>query len=135
MVIKTTIPASIGGLVLGLVDAKLPSGVVGRTIVKAVIGALWGGFMGRFLGEAGAAAGVATVMGSIGHEFGLRLGGGIVTTTKKEGVKELVEMAADDAEIQGHLAALATEDVSYDGTRLVSSLGDYEQMAAEDDNY
>lgn len=139
MVLKTALPATLGGLVLGLVDAKFlgEAGTVARTAVKVIMGTLFGGFSAKFLGESGAAAATAVVMGSIGHEFGLRLGGGLVARSSKEGVHELVQMAAMDAEVRGELEGLVTDGaaVSYDGTVMADSLSDYEQMAAEDDSY
>jgi hypothetical protein len=139
VVARTALPAALGGLLLGFLDAKVLSKSAGglgvRTGIKVLLGTLIGAFSGRLLGEAGAAAATATIMGSVGHEFGVRLGGGVVAINKLAGMHELIAMAQEDGEVQAELSALATGNPTYDGARMINSLSEYEVMAGEDDSY
>jgi hypothetical protein len=107
-IVMAAIPATIGGIVIGLMDAKLlgPMGTIGRTVGKIVTAVIVAAVGRKWLGPMGTGVAMGAILGTIGHEVGIRLGGGILATSKKEGIKELVEMAATDAETQAELGAL-----------------------------
>ena len=124
------IPATIGGVIIGLMDAKLlgPLGTVGRTLGKVVTAVLVAAIGRRWLGPMGTGVAMGAILGTIGHEVGIRLGGGIVATSKKEGVRELVEMAATDAETQAELGALI--EGNYGDESTATAVNSY-QMAID----
>ncbi len=49
---------------------------------------------------------MGAVLGTIGHEFGVRAAGGMVTMNTKESVSALIEQAATDGDMQAELGAL-----------------------------
>src|SRR5687767_296888 len=126
------IPATLGGILIGFVDAKLlgPLGTIGRNIGKLLVAAGGAALLRKKLGPAGTGVFLGSIVGTIGHEFGVRLGGGMVTMTKREGVRELVEMAATDAETQAELGALV--DGADDGIEgeFSNAAKDYEEALA-----
>lgn len=124
------IPATIGGVVMGFADAKLlgPLGTIGRNVGKLILTAGLAALLRKRLGPVGTGVMSGAILGTIGHEVGVRLGGGMVTMTKREGVRELVEMAATDAETQQELSALVDGDDQVEGFKDEAS--DYEQALA-----
>lgn len=126
------IPATLGGILIGFVDAKLlgPLGTIGRNIGKLIVAAGGAALLRKRLGPVGTGVFMGSIVGTMGHEFGVRLGGGMVTMTKREGVRELVEMAATDAETQAELGALV--DGADDGIEgeFSSAAKDYEEALA-----
>jgi hypothetical protein len=127
------IPATLGGILIGFVDAKLlgPMGTIGRNIGKLLVTAGAAALLRKKLGPVGTGVMTGAILGTIGHEFGVRIGGGMVTMTKREGVRELVEMAATDAETQAELGALVEGEGgdSIDG-EFKSAAADYEEALA-----
>lgn len=122
-IVMAAIPATIGGIVIGLVDSKLlgPMGTIGRTIGKLVTAVLVAAVGRRWLGPMGTGVAMGAILGTIGHEVGIRLGGGVVAVTKKEGVQELVEMAATDAEVQAQLQGLVEGGMGDESTATAVS--------------
>lgn len=126
------IPATIGGILIGFIDAKLlgPLGTIGRNVGKLLVTAGAAALLRKKLGPGGTGVMTGAILGTIGHEFGVRLGGGMVTMTKREGVRELVEMAATDAETQAELGALVEGgDDSIEG-EFSNAAKDYEEALA-----
>lgn len=107
-IMMAAIPATLGGIVIGFVDSKFlgTAGTIGRNVGKLLTAVVVAALARKKLGPVGTGVALGAVLGTIGHEVGVRLGGGMVTMTKREGVKELVEMAATDAETQAELGAL-----------------------------
>lgn len=107
-IMMAAIPATIGGVVIGLMDSRFlgPMGTVGRMVGKLLTAVVVAAVGRRFLGPMGTGVAMGAILGTIGSEIGVRLGGGMVAMTKKEGVQELVEMAATDAETQAQLQGL-----------------------------
>jgi hypothetical protein len=143
-IMVAAVPATIGGLVIGFVDSKFlgTMGTIGRNIGKLLTAVMVGTLGRRFLGPVGTGVAMGAVLGTIGHEFGVKLGGGMVAMTKGEGVRELVEMAATDAETQAELGALIEgndfEDAQheYEGALAGDIPKEYQALAAaagEDD--
>lgn len=124
------IPATIGGVVIGFADAKLlgPLGTIGRNVGKLVLMAGLAALLRKKLGPVGTGVMSGAILGTIGHEVGVRLGGGMVTMTKREGVRELVEMAATDAETQNELSALVDGPDELEG--FTENANEYEQALA-----
>lgn len=122
LVLKSAIPAVVGGALLGFADAKFlgTRGMVIRLVGKGVLATVAGVAGRRFLGREAAAVAVGAVLGSIGSEIGIKLAGGIVAGTKKEGLKELISDPGDDEEVRDAMAALT------EGTNLGQS---YERAA------
>lgn len=119
----TAIPATVGGIIIGVIDSKLlgPMGTIGRVAGKLVTAVLVAAIGRRWLGPMGTGVAMGAILGTIGHEVGIRLGGGIVATSKKEGVQELVEMAATDAEVQAELGALVEGGMGDESTATAVS--------------
>lgn len=117
-IVKTAIPAAIGGLGAGFLDAKvtgdlpLPLRLGAKLLAAGVGGAFMRGNPVR------AAAFMGSMIGSAGYEAGVRLGGGVVATSKGQGMKELAAMAAEDEESLG----LLTEELH--GMGLLTEMGD-----------
>lgn len=130
-VMIAAIPATIGGIVIGFADAKLlgPLGTIGRNVGKLVLMAGLAALLRKRLGPVGTGVMSGAILGTIGHEVGVRLGGGMVTMTKREGVRELVEMAATDAETQAELGALV-DGGDDDVGGFTDNASEYEQALA-----
>ncbi len=126
------IPATLGGILIGFVDAKLlgPMGTIGRNIGKLLVTAGAAALLRKKLGPVGTGVMTGAILGTIGHEFGVRLGGGMVTMTKREGVRELVEMAATDAETQQELGALVEGEGDAIEGEFSNAAKDYEEALA-----
>jgi hypothetical protein len=117
-IMLAAIPATIGGFVIGFVDSKFlgAAGTVARTLGKLVTAFVVGSLGKRWgLGQTGAGIAMGAILGTIGHEFGVKAGGGMIAMTKKEGVSELIAGAAYDAEVQAELGALI-EDGELEGS-------------------
>lgn len=56
------------------------------------------------MGKENSRIAMGAVVSTIGHELGVRLGGGMVAMTKQEGVSALIEAAAEDEEVAALLA-------------------------------
>jgi hypothetical protein len=119
------IPATVGGIVIGFLDSKLlgTQGTIVRNVGKVMTAILVSTIGRRWLGATGSGIAMGAILGTIGHEVGVRLGGGMVTMTKREGVRELVEMAATDAETQAELGALIEDE---GGDQIEGAVSDYE---------
>ena len=106
------IPATIGGFAIGFIDSKFLGqlGTVARTAGKLLTAFLVGTVGKRWLGPVGSGIATGAILGTIGHEFGVRAAGGMVAMTKKESVSQLIEQAATDAEMQAELGALLESD-------------------------
>lgn len=102
--IGMALPATAAGLGVGLIDAKLLAGRGAFMRYGAKVGLAALGLMTarRFptLGPSLAAAGFS----SIGYEFGMKMGGGVLAGSKKAGMKELAAMAAEEEEMSQLLA-------------------------------
>lgn len=122
-------PALIGGGVMGFVDSKFlgTSGTLIRTVVKGGVALGLGTVGRRFFGDVGAKVAMGSVISSIGYEAGVRLGGGMVAMTKQEGVKALIEAAAEDDEI-----AALIEQAAEGQEEEVGDEGDDIEGATED---
>lgn len=139
------LPATFGGAAIGFVDSKIGGrfGFVGRTAVKLGV-AIAAGTIGRkFLGARGGDVAMGAVLSTIGHEIGVRAGGGIVALTRREGVSALLDAAADDPEIAALLDAPPDEDAIGQGKGYLRSMATgaptshpYPELAAmEEDTY
>jgi len=124
IVLTTALPATIGGFALGFIDGKFLSSrsMVARTVGK-ILTALGIGVVGaRFLGTTGTAVAVGTVIGSIGHEFGLKAAGGMVVSpasiAAKQDVKKLGEILAEDEQMRLSALEVGGGVVSYDGVPM-----------------
>lgn len=94
------IPAVLAGAAGNLLEAKALGGrsLLIRGGVRAVLAGVTSLLVGR---KHPMAAGVAmgALLGPIGGELGTKLGGGLVLTSAKKGMGEIVQMAADSEEI------------------------------------
>jgi hypothetical protein len=138
LVLKTALPSIAAGFVFGFIDGKFTAGKgpVVRTVVKILSAMVIGLGAGKVWGDVGAAVATGTILGTVGHEFGLRVAGGMPVMSKKEGVKELIAMAADDVDVRAELGALANEAV-YDGVNMgafggPTTLAEYAEMSDEE---
>lgn len=121
-IVTAAIPATIGGLAIGFIDSKFlgSQGTIARNIGKVLTAVALAALGRKWFGPVGTGVALGAVLGTIGHEVGVRLGGGMVAMSKTEGVRELVAMAATDDETQRELGALieggdfATEARNYE---------------------
>jgi hypothetical protein len=98
--VSVGLTALVSGGAVGFIDSKIGNlGFIGRSVVKVGM-ALGGGFaFKRLLGPRAGLIAMAVPFATLGHETGVKLGGGLVAMTKKQGVAALLEAAADDEEI------------------------------------
>lgn len=127
-VMLAAIPATIGGLAIGFVDAKMigRGGALVRNLVKVVTAIVVGTMGRRWLGPTGSGIAMGAILGTIGHEYGIKLGGGMVAMSKLEGMGDLVEAASTDADVNYQLQALI------EGTDTTSSaIDDYNRAMTD----
>jgi hypothetical protein len=112
------IPATLGGVVIGFMDSKFlgPLGTIGRMVGKILTAVVVAAVGRKWLGPVGTGVAMGAILGTVGSEIGVRLGGGMVAMTKREGVQELVEMAATDAQTQAELGALIEGGIGDEST-------------------
>lgn len=124
-VVRALIPSAAGGLGAGLLDAKIAGNwpMPLRIGAKLVAAALGGAVLRR--NPISAAAFMGSMIGSAGYEGGVRLGGGVIATSKGQGMKELAAMAAEDEESLG----LLTEELH--GMGLLTEMGDDDDGMSE----
>lgn len=135
------LPATIGGFAMGFIDSKFlgTQGTMVRTAAKLVVAGLFGTVGRKYLGPMGSGIAMGAILGSIGTEFGVKAGGGMIAMTKREGVQELIAGAAYDQEVQAELGALiegedGSAGASYQNA-LTGTVMDNYSSALGDDSY
>ena len=106
---QVLIPSTVGGLAMGYLDAKFFKGFgpVMRTAVKGLVAVGAGYIVGKKLRKPRMATAMAGAMfGSIGTEWGIRAGGGIVAASKEEGAGALISAARHNPYVARSLGAL-----------------------------
>lgn len=122
-VVRALIPSAAGGFGAGLLDAKIAGNwpMPLRIFTKLLAAGLGGAVLRR--NPISAAAFMGSMIGSAGYEGGVRLGGGVIATSKGQGMRELAAMAAEDEESLG----LLTEELH--GMGLLTEMGDDDDMS------
>jgi len=101
--LTAAVPAVIAGVGIGFLDTKV---LAGRSIiirVGAKVGAAAIAAMALRSRPKIALATMGAILGTLGYEGGVRLGGGVIATSRPQGIKELAAMAAEDEESLGLL--------------------------------
>ncbi len=112
-------PAALGaGFVMGIVDSKTASkGVVIRVAGKVAVAIGVGMLAGKFLGSRAKDVAIGAALGSLGHEFGAKVSGGMVTQsvkiTGKSGVSELLAAASEEDGAMSELLSGTSDGDSY----------------------
>lgn len=97
------LPAVAAGAGIGFVDTKI---LAGRSIiirVGAKLGAAAVAAMALRSRPKMAFATMGAILGTVGYEGGVRVGGGVIAASKTQGMKELAAMAAEDEQSLGLL--------------------------------
>lgn len=107
-IVIAAVPAVVGAAGFSFLDAKFlgPYGVAIRNAAKLAFAAILGTVGRRYLGKTGSSVAVGAVLGSMGAELGIKLAGGMVTTSQKESVGALITQAAYDGNMRHALGAL-----------------------------
>lgn len=99
----SAIPAGVAGVGMGFLDTKILAGRSAIIRVGAKIGAsVVAGLLLRKRPKMAFAA-MGACLGTLGYEGGVRLGGGVIATSRVQGIKELAAMAGEDEEALGLL--------------------------------
>jgi len=117
----TAVPAVIAGAGVGFLDTKILAGrsMVIRVGAKVGLAAVAGMLLRSRPKMAMATMGA--VLGTLGYEGGVRIGGGVIATSRPQGIKELAAMAGEDEESLG----LLTEELQGMGVLTeMSNMGD-----------
>jgi hypothetical protein len=114
-VLAMSLPAVAGGFVAGFVDSKFLAGKNAVIRYGAKVGLAVVAGIALSKRPAAAAAAMGGIIGTIGSDLGVKMGGGVVASSKAAGMKELAAMAADD----GDLALLMREELSGYGLGLI----------------
>lgn len=102
-VFAALIPAAIAGGGMGFIDAQflgdqsIPVRMVAKLAAAGVVGALLRGKRDAAFAAMGA------VLGTTVYEAGIRAGGGVIATSKPQGMKQLAAMAGEDRQSMGLL--------------------------------
>jgi hypothetical protein len=104
-VLGAGIPALLAGGATGFVDAKFLSSMspIARIGSKVALAAAIGLALRKRPALAGAA--MAGVIGTLGYETGVRVGGGVVATSKPEAMSQLGILINEDPRARGELGA------------------------------
>lgn len=119
------LPATVGGAAIGFIDSKFlgTSGFMIRTAGKVAVALGIGHFGKKMFGDVGSKVAMGAVLSTIGHEVGVKFGGGMISMTKEEGVEALIEMAAEDEEVA---ALIEAAEEGYDDGNMGSDENEVE---------
>ena len=119
------LPATVGGAAIGFVDSKFlgTSGFLIRTAGKVAVALGIGHFGKKMFGEVGSKVAMGAVLSTIGHEVGVKFGGGMVAMNKAEGVNALIEAAAEDEQVA---ALIEAAEEGYDDGNMGSDFNELE---------
>jgi len=101
--LTAAVPAVIAGAGIGFLDTKI---LAGRSILIRVGAKVGAAALAAVLLRSKPKMALATmgaVLGTLGYEGGVRVGGGVIATSRPQGIKELAAMAAEDEESLGLL--------------------------------